>query len=622
MKYIITLFLIIFKNSLHSKTSFLKQIPLRNKNEIIDITPYDYPKKTDEDSDEYNIVLFGTTDIHGNYFPKNNSKPNKEGFYQTGGLQYMASFFDILREEFGDRSMYLDAGDQFQGGLETRLSNGSIMTEFYNIMNLNSSTLGNHEFDFGLEYLKNRSNHSNFEYVIGNVLDGKGKNVFLPKNQVTYKTYQIGKIKAGVIGLVTTATKATSGQKDIKDFEFLDYRNVIKNYSNKLRKENVDVIILLSHFGTKCSNISETYEKYTLNIYNSSYKGLHCEPNEELELLLKKLEPNLIDVVVSGHTHDNVHQFIHGYPVISSVNNGRYFNAMYLYFDKKDGKYIFNVNKTIIEGPIPACEKVFSQNKRCEIFEAENMSSYELYNYKFHNKVIEKNKKLNDLSQIWWETYQNYVNQILCYLKGTFQKDNYREHALGNFFCDFLRDVTGADVSIYNGGGFRTNWKEGNISVAHVYEMSPFDNTIVSFSMTGEELLNMLKLTEESMTYGLYPVSGLKLQILWGSDSKKLISAKLFDGINEIEIEKNKTYKVASNNFLLNGGDDFAKVMKWYKIKDFVDYNDTRDNLIKYLQNVQLINSNNYIDEINPRIRVIEQRFLRRLINKVLKYFK
>ena len=76
MKYIITLLLIILKNSFQSKTSFLKQIPLKNKNEIIDITPYDYPKKTDEDSDEYNIVLFGTTDIHGNYFPKHNSMPS------------------------------------------------------------------------------------------------------------------------------------------------------------------------------------------------------------------------------------------------------------------------------------------------------------------------------------------------------------------------------------------------------------------------------------------------------------------------------------------------------------------------------------------------------------------
>ncbi len=623
MKYIITLFLIIFKNSFQSKTSFLKQIPLKNKNEIIDITPYDYPKKTDEDSDEYNIVLFGTTDIHGNYFPKNNSMPNKKGYYQTGGLQYMASFFDVFRKDFGDRSMYLDAGDQFQGGLETRISNGSIMTEFYNIMDLNSSTLGNHEFDFGLNYLKKRSNESKFEYVIGNILDPQGKDVFLPKNQVTYKTYQIGKIKAGVIGLVTTATKQTSGQKDIKDFEFLDYRNVIKTYSDKLKEEEkVDVVILLSHFGTRCVNSSEVYEKYTLNIYNSSYKGLHCNPNEELELLLKNLEPNLIDVVVSGHTHDNVHQYVHGYPVISTVNNGRYFNAMYLYFDKIDGKYIFNPNKTIIEGPIPACEKVFLQNKRCEIFEDEKMSSYEMYNYKFHNTEIIKNPKLDELSKKWWDEYQNYVKQILCYLKGTFEKKNEEEHALGNFFTDFIRDVTGADVSIYNGGGFRTIWKEGNISVANVFEMSPFDNNIVTFSMTGEELINMLKQTEESTTYGFYPVSGLKLQILQTSNSKQLISAKLFDGINDIEIEKNKTYKVASNNFLLNGGDDFAKVMKWYKIKDFEDYNDTRDNLIAYLKNVQLINSKNYIDELNPRILVIKETILRRLINKVLKYFK
>ena len=623
MKYIITLFLIIFKNSFQSKTSFLKQIPLKNKNDIIDITPYDYPKKTDEDSDEYNIVLFGTTDIHGNYFPKNNSMPNKKGYYQTGGLQYMASFFDVFRKDFGERSMYLDAGDQFQGGLETRISNGSIMTEFYNIMDLNSSTLGNHEFDFGLNYLKKRSNESKFEYVIGNILDPQGKDVFLPKNQVTYKTYQIGKIKAGVIGLVTTATKQTSGQKDIKDFEFLDYRNVIKTYSDKLKEEEkVDVVILLSHFGTRCVNMSEEYEKYTLNIYNSSYKGLHCNPNEELELLLKNLEPNLIDVVVSGHTHDNVHQYVHGYPVISTVNNGRYFNAMYLYFDKIDGKYIFNPNKTIIEGPIPACEKVFLQNKRCEIFDDEKMSSYEMYNYKFHNTEIIKNPKLDELSKKWWDEYQNYVKQILCYLKGTFEKKNEEEHALGNFFTDFIRDVTGADVSIYNGGGFRTIWKEGNISVANVFEMSPFDNNIVTFSMTGEELINMLKQIEESTTYGLYPVSGLKLQILQTSNSKQLISAKLFDGINDIEIEKNKTYKVASNNFLLNGGDDFAKVMKWYKIKDFEDYNDTRDNLIAYLKNVQLINSKNYIDELNPRILVIKETILRRLINKVLKYFK
>jgi 2',3'-cyclic-nucleotide 2'-phosphodiesterase (5'-nucleotidase family) len=623
MKIIITIFLIILNFSLHSKTSFLKPIPLKKNEEIIDITPYNYPKKTDEDSDEYNIVLFSSTDIHGNYFPKNNSMPKKKDeFYLTGGLQYMASFFDVLRNEFGERSMYLDAGDQFQGGVESKISSGDIITQFYNIMNLDSSTIGNHEFDYGIDYLQNRSKAANFEYVIGNILNGTGKSEFLEKNQVTNKTYQLGKIKVGVIGLITKVTKSTSGWEGIKDYEFLEYRNSIKKYSKALREKNVDLVILLSHFGAKCSNYSEIYEKYTLNIYNTSYEGLHCNPTEEMEILLNSLEPNLIDVVVSGHTHDNVHQFINGYPVISSVNNGKYFNAMYLYFDKNsEGKYVFNPNKTIIEGPIPVCAKVFKENKRCEFLENETLSSYEINKFKFHNVTIEKNKKLEELSDKWWEQYQKYVTQVLCYLKGKFEKSINKEYALGNFFTDFLRDVTGADVGIYNSGGFRTVWNEGNISVANVMEMSPFENNIVSFSMTGDELLIMLKQTEESTSFDFYPISGLKIQILESGHSKKLISAKIFDGVYEHEIEKNKTYKIATNSFLLKGGDDFAKVIKWYKVKDFVDYNETQQNLIEYLRNINKINSDNYIDELNPRILVITQNFLRRLINKILNLF-
>ena len=72
---------------------------------------------------------------------------------------------------------------------------------------------------------------------------------------------------------------------------------------------------------------------------------------------------------------------------------------------------------------------------------------------------------------------------------------------------------------------------------------------------------------------------------------------------------------------MLNGGDDFAKVMKWYKIKDFIDYGDTRENLITYLKNIQYIDSKNYIDSLNPRILIIGQNFLRNLIDKILKYF-
>ena len=51
--------------------------------------------------------------------------------------------------------MYLDAGDQFQGGIESSklISGGEIMNDFFNIMKLNGSAVGNHEFDFGPEFL-------------------------------------------------------------------------------------------------------------------------------------------------------------------------------------------------------------------------------------------------------------------------------------------------------------------------------------------------------------------------------------------------------------------------------------------------------------------------------------
>lgn len=67
----------------------------------------------------------------------------------------MARLIQILQEEYKDNTIYLDAGDQFQGGLQSSklISNGEIMNDFYNTMNLQGSALGNHEFDFGPDFL-------------------------------------------------------------------------------------------------------------------------------------------------------------------------------------------------------------------------------------------------------------------------------------------------------------------------------------------------------------------------------------------------------------------------------------------------------------------------------------
>ena len=106
-----------------------------NENDVIDITKYDYPKPTDTD-DEYNIAILGTNDIHGAFFPLDIKFRHNNFTYKSGGLEYLGKYISILREEWKERFIWLDAGDQFQGGFENKLSNGTIITDFFIHFNL------------------------------------------------------------------------------------------------------------------------------------------------------------------------------------------------------------------------------------------------------------------------------------------------------------------------------------------------------------------------------------------------------------------------------------------------------------------------------------------------------
>ena len=67
----------------------------------------------------------------------------------------MGRLIEIIKEDYPNRSIYLDAGDQFQGGIESSslISSGRIMNDFYSAMNLSGAAIGNHEFDFGPDFL-------------------------------------------------------------------------------------------------------------------------------------------------------------------------------------------------------------------------------------------------------------------------------------------------------------------------------------------------------------------------------------------------------------------------------------------------------------------------------------
>ena len=143
-----------------------------------------------------------------------------------------------------------------------------------------------------------------------------------------------------------------------------------------------------------------------------------------------------------------------------------------------------------------------------------------------------------------------------------------------------------ADFVIIQPGGFRTEWVPGVIQYQHYYNMIPFDNGLYTFEMTGTELLNTLMVIQSGKK-GFYQAWGLQMHVTFDGVNKNFVSAKFMDGS---EIDPTATYKGATIEYLINGGDDFAEVIgKIYTPRNLVNIGELRPTLKPYLIDLKTI---------------------------------
>ena len=569
---------------------------------ILNISNYEYPHPNEFPEDNFTIAILTTNDIHGVYFPINGNLQNGETFTQSGA-EYLGKYINILRNEWKDQFLWLDAGDQFQGGLESKISNGSIMTDFLNVMGLNASTIGNHEFDYGQDFLRTRMENANYKYIVANLKDDYNRTEFLP-NQIEVQIFTIGNVRIGVIGLTTiTTVEKTSG--DLTGIHFQEYKSIIIKHADILRNEQkVNAVIILGHTGLMCLNDGDAKMELTMRDKYTSQND--CNTDDEVYKILQSLPKGTIDAFIGGHKHGVSHHWIFDTPVVTNDKNGIYASVMYLHFDVKNN-YALLKDKIQIESPLPICEKVFENTKRCDLPKDESTAG-NLVNYSFHNVPIEKEEMLKNITETYWEEYQEYLQEILTHTQDIFEQTGESEQALGNLFCDFFRRITGAQISILNYGDFRTTWFPGNISAATLFAMSPFDNIIVSFDILGKDLRKMLYQAQNAEC-SFYPTSGLK-QVGVSKPKKKLISVKLYDGKHEEEIQDDKVYKIATNDFLVPhnpnklGGDDFAQITKWLKRTNIKQHGELRDQIKEFLKMMDELKANDFYDPLHPRLRL------------------
>jgi len=227
------------------------------------------PKLSFGNNKDIKITILHTNDMHSHIHPFTSGR-NKG----LGGMAQRAALIKQIRKQ-EEHVLLLDAGDIFQGTPYFNVYGGELEFKLMSEMKYDAVTLGNHDFDNGLDGLQKQLPHANFPFLIANYdfSDTILKDTFKP-----YKIFRKGDLKIGVFGIGIEL----EGLVPKKLYQNTVYQNPIKkaNYYATLlkQKEKCDLVICLSHLGFKYSN-----DKLSDMTFSSQTRD--------------------IDLIIGGHTH-------------------------------------------------------------------------------------------------------------------------------------------------------------------------------------------------------------------------------------------------------------------------------------------------------------------------------
>ena len=404
------------------------------------------------------------------------------------------------------------------------------------------------------------------------------------------------------------------------DLIFQSYETDLEKESKNLREKGANAIILLSHIGLLCNNISETSK---INMYNKTMKQSECEHEGDslLYKLLNKIKPGMIDGIIGGDTHTNVHHWVNDIPIMISTHFSKYLNIMYLPFKKNftNNKYILINDEIKIEGPIPSCEKIFSNLNHCEKLNnpGEFENSGNLVNFVWHGKRIEKDIMTKKLFDKYYSLYKNSKENNIVKLMGFNDKikiDLSGDSLLGNLMMDAIRQITDTNISIVNFWMFQNEVYPGVLTLFDFIKLMPYENYICITEITGNEIFKMIK-TVQNGKRGYQPTSGLKQFIKIKNGKKEVIDVQIYKNGKAINIDKNKVYTLSSNNYVLSEENedefhnkDFLDIIKDKKRNNKIHCSKTNVyiELMKYFRGKVIVDLSKEVDMTKSRIVFIE----------------
>jgi 5'-nucleotidase/UDP-sugar diphosphatase len=465
---------------------------------------------------------------------------------QNPGAAKLVTYIEKMRSQNPEGSILLSAGDMFQGSPDSNLLYGKTVVDVMNYAQFDAMTLGNHEFDWGIDVLKQRIQQSAFPYICANVIDkrtGKPADFIKP-----YSVLERKGVKIGIIGIVTPETAYKTNPKMIENYTFADPVATVKKLVPELKKQGVQIIIALTHLGSEMD----------------SQGNIHGDAAQLAQ------EADGLDAVVSGHSHQVVFGQIHSVPVVQAYYNGRAVGKINITYNKKTKK---------VETAVASVTSLSGVNQ--------------LPNQHVETMIDEAQKEIAPIKNI-------VVGRTLHALPH--DRNEMAETSLGQWVTDTLRQAAGADIAFQNSGGLRTGIVAGDITMGNLYEVIPFDNTLFKVEMTGAQIMKVLEYGIENKKIGMLQYSGIKIAYETATPAGIRIAAvSTADGTL---LQSEKKYKVVINDFMAAGGDGFTM------FRDGTNLYDTgipvRDLIAEALRKQQIIDFSQ--DDRWQAVRAIELR--------------
>ncbi|MEV0451643.1 bifunctional metallophosphatase/5'-nucleotidase [Streptomyces sp. NPDC050600] len=509
------------------------------------------------------VQLLSFNDLHGNLEPPAGSsgqvvRTNPDGTTEkidAGGVEYLATHLRQARQ--GNRySITAAAGDLIGASpLLSGLFHDEPTIGALNKLDLDVTSVGNHEFDEGARELARMQNGgchptagcfvegkkfqgADFPYLAANVTDEKtGKPLLDP-----YFIWEKDGVRIGFIGVTLEGTPNVVTAEGVKGLKFGDEVETINKYTKVLERQGVKSIVALVHEGGMPASSS----------YNYNCDGDGDGDGEGVSGAIVDIAKNVspqVDALVTGHTHQAYVCSIpdpSGKPrlVTSASSFGKLYTDTTLTYDRR--------TKDIVRTAVASANHVVSRD-------------------------VPKAADITRLIEDWKTLAAPVANRPQGYIAADIngRGSTAYEKPLGDLIADAQlqglapADKGGAQVALMNPGGIRSDlvYKasgaegDGVVTYGESFTVQPFTNMMNVVDLSGANLIAALKQQVSGSNLNSVKILQVSKGLTYTLDMAKTGADRVVDGtikLNGAAIDPAKTYRVAMNEFLAGGGDGFA----------------------------------------------------------------